>query len=79
MAAVRPESLGFSDPFLPPVCFTFFPDLLTLEQSPTGPLCTRLLQPQVKIGFPSLEQERVCAGAGEEVVYTVPEPVECGV
>lgn len=40
MAAVRPESLGFSDPFLPPVCFTFLPDLLTMVQSPTEPLDT---------------------------------------
>lgn len=54
MAGMRPESQGFSDPFLPPVCFIFLPDLLTIEQSPPGPLGTRLLQPQVKqLAFPA--------------------------
>lgn len=54
MAAARPENLGFADPFLPPVCFIFLPDLLTIEQSPTGPLGTSLSQPQVKqLSFPA--------------------------
>lgn len=54
MAGMRPKSQGFSDPFLPPVCFIFLPDLLTIEQSPPGPLGTRLSQPQVKqLAFPA--------------------------
>lgn len=76
MAAVRPENLGFADPFLPPVCFIFLPDLLTIEQSPTGPLRTSLSQPQVKqLSFPAWSKRE----SVQMQVRRCTEPVECGV